>query len=172
MGVRDDGEELAEGANRGGPGDKEQFVEQLDGVVEAEASRVEAVGDDVLQLQASVAHAAGHADGVQHGWRVGCGGSVGGGGEAARAAAWSGRGMESECYRRRFMRWLVGRWASGAAGPGGGRTTRRDEQRRRKQSAERKRRESERRRETPTDSGHSNWFCCCLFAFLVGSRPK
>jgi hypothetical protein len=47
-----------------------------------------------------------------------CGGSIGGGG-AARAAAWSGRGLELERYRRRLRRWLVGapgRRASGAAG--------------------------------------------------------
>ena len=71
MGVRDDGEELAEGANRGGPGDKEQFVEQLDGVIEAEASRADAAGDGALQLQATVAHAAGHADGARHGQQPG-----------------------------------------------------------------------------------------------------
>jgi hypothetical protein len=49
--------------NRGGPGHQEQFVEQLDSVVEADASRAEAVGDDALQLQAPVAggaRAAGH----------------------------------------------------------------------------------------------------------------
>ena len=44
-----------------------QFIEQLQRVVEAEASRACAGGDDALQLQAPVAdgaHAAGHADGA------------------------------------------------------------------------------------------------------------
>ena len=65
LSTRDDREDMIQGANRGRPGDLEQFVEQLDGVIEAEASRVEAAGDDTLQFQASVAHvAAGHADGM------------------------------------------------------------------------------------------------------------
>ncbi|RLN15879.1 hypothetical protein C2845_PM02G29870 [Panicum miliaceum] len=64
LSARDGGEEMVEGANRGRPGVGEQFVEQLDGVVEAEASRADAAGDGALQLQASVAcgaHTAGHS---------------------------------------------------------------------------------------------------------------
>jgi hypothetical protein len=55
---------VVEGDNRGRPGVQKQFVEQLERVVEAEASRAGAVGDDALQLQAPVAdgaHAARHA---------------------------------------------------------------------------------------------------------------
>jgi GAF domain-containing protein len=46
----------------------EQFVEQLERLVEAEASRAGAAGDDALQLQAPVgggAHPARHADGAR-----------------------------------------------------------------------------------------------------------
>jgi hypothetical protein len=46
---------LLKARTEGGPCDQEQFIEQLDGVVEADASRAEAVGDEALQLQAPVA---------------------------------------------------------------------------------------------------------------------
>jgi hypothetical protein len=45
--TRDGGEELVDGANRGWPGVGEQFVEQLDGIVEAEASRADATGEEM-----------------------------------------------------------------------------------------------------------------------------
>ena len=91
LSARDDREDMIQGANRGRPGDLEQFVEQLDGVIEAEASRADAGSDGALQLQAPVAggtRAAGHV-GVgrqvarrrMHRWGLA---------SAGRAAAWGG----------------------------------------------------------------------------------
>jgi len=123
LSTRDDREDMIQGANRGRPGDLEQFVEQLDGVIEAEASRADAAGDGALQLQASVAcgaHSEGHADGD----------GASASGSMSRLDRWGRRrsaccgvewarvgiGMVPAVAARRFMRWLVGEAGSRASG--------------------------------------------------------